>query len=111
MKLKPSQNLKNPIFWNFRSLEHDLGWSDRSQILAESFLAHTKTYKSAKLPLLKLLYFWSTPLPIPTYVQTEPRSHAFGAAWPLELIGVQPLNTKNIRKTYSSGIFTVHCMI
>ena len=45
------------------------GWSDRSQIWPESFLAHTKAYKRAKLPLLKLSYFWSTPLPIPIYDQ------------------------------------------
>ena len=38
-----------------------------SEILSESFSAHTKTYESAKLPLLKLSYVWSTPLPIPSY--------------------------------------------
>ena len=40
---------------------------NRSEILPELFLGHTETYKSAKLPLLKRSYFWSTPSAMPTH--------------------------------------------
>ena len=40
---------------------------NRSEILPESFLEHTETYKSAKLPLLKRSYFWCTPSAMPRY--------------------------------------------
>ena len=39
--------------------------SARSEILPESFLGHTETYKSTKSPLLKRSYFWSTPSAMP----------------------------------------------
>ncbi len=45
---------------------------NRSEILPELFLGHTETYKSAKLPLLKRPYFWSTPSAMPRHNHFKP---------------------------------------